>query len=111
LNGVRMPVVLIVAAAVGVAAVLLVGNPFAKDPPTKAEIERLIAKRPKEGHVRLVLCNQVFVPSRDPSEKPPVTWTCDTYLGRTLADQRNGPSYLVTVRDDRIASIRQVPAV
>ena len=56
-----------------------------------------------------VLCNEEVIPSRTPSPDPPKTWTCDTYLGRSAVDQQNGPSYLVTVRDDRIDSIRRVP--
>jgi hypothetical protein len=95
-------------AAIVLAALLVVGNPFAKGPVTKAEIEQTVAKR-THGNVQVVLCNEVFVPSQTPSSNPPHTWTCDTYVGRSKADAQNGPSYEVTVNDGRIRSIRHVP--
>ena len=94
-------------AAIGVVAVLAFGRPFSRRPVTKAQIERAVAKRPR-GDVQLVLCNETFVPSQADSSHPPHTWTCDTYLGRSRADAQNGPSYEVTVSDDRIRSIRRV---
>jgi hypothetical protein len=102
-----MLIVLIAGAAIGAAAVLVFGNPFAEDPVTKAQIEHTVAKRTR-GHVQVVLCNQVVVPTRTPQTNPPQTWTCDTYVGPTAAAAQNGPSYAVTVSDDRIRSIRRV---
>jgi hypothetical protein len=104
---VRTLVMLIAGAALGLGAWLAVGSPFAGGPVTKAEIERAVAKRP-DGQVQLVLCDEQFVPSSAPAADRPQTWTCDTYLGPSKADAQNGPSYQVTVSDDRIASIRQV---
>jgi hypothetical protein len=105
---VRTLIVLIAGAAIGFGAWLVLGMPFAKRPVTKAEIEHAVAQRPR-GHVQLVLCNEEFVPSQTPRPNPPHTWTCDTYLGPSRADAQNGPSYEVTVSDDRIESIRRVP--
>jgi hypothetical protein len=103
-----MLLVLIAGAAIGFGAWLALGRPFAHDPVTKAEIEHVVGRKPK-GRVQLVLCNEEFVPTETPRSDPPQTWTCDTYLGPTKADAQNGPSYKVTVRDDEIRSIRQVP--
>jgi hypothetical protein len=105
---VRLPIVLIAGAAIALIAWLLFGVVFDKSPVTKTDIEHAVANRTR-GHVQLVLCNEEVIPSRTPSSDPPDTWTCDTYLGRSAADQQNGPSYLVTVRGDRIDSIRRVP--
>jgi hypothetical protein len=105
---VRLLLVLIAAGVVGLATWLVVGTPFAKDPVTKAQIEHAVAKR-TQGHVQLTLCNQEVVPSQNPQPNAPDTWTCDTYVGPTAADAQNGPSYRVTVNDDRIRSIRRVP--
>jgi hypothetical protein len=103
-----MLLVLIAGAAVGLATWLVVGTPFAKRPVTKAQIEHAVAKR-TAGNVQLTLCNQEAVPSQSPKPGAPDTWTCDTYIGPTAADAQNGPSYKVTVGDDRIRSIRRVP--
>jgi Na+/glutamate symporter len=103
-----MLLVLIAGAAVGLATWLVVGTPFAKRPVTKAQIEHAVAKR-TAGNVQLTLCNQEAVPSQSPKPDAPDTWTCDTYIGPTAADAQNGPSYKVTVGDDRIRSIRRVP--
>jgi hypothetical protein len=103
-----MPLVLVACTAIGFVTWLVLGTPFAERPVTKAQIEEAVAKRPR-GHVQLVLCNEEFVPSRTPSPDPPHTWTCDTYLGPSAADAQNGPSYKVTVSDDRIQAIRRVP--
>lgn len=105
-----MVLVLIAAAAVGVGVALAFGGPFAKHAVTKTDIERAVAKKPRQGRVNLVLCNEEVLPSQTPQPKSRQTWTCDTYLGRSLADQRNGPSYEVVVDDGSIASIRQVAA-
>ena len=99
---------LLAGAAIVLVALLVAGNPFAKGPVTKAQIEQTVAKRTR-GQVQFTLCNEVFVPSQAKSSDPPDTWTCDTYIGRSKADAQNGPSYQVTVRDGRIRSIRQVP--
>jgi Na+/glutamate symporter len=104
-----MLVVLVAAAVIGVVTSLVVGSPFAKHSVTKADIERAVAKRPR-GRVNLVLCNAEVVPSQTPQPKSQETWTCDTYLGRSLADQRNGPSYEVIVDKGSIRSIRRVSA-
>jgi hypothetical protein len=104
-----MLVVLVAAAVLGVATSLVVGSPFAKHPVTKTDIERAVAKKPR-GRVNLVLCNAVVLPSQTPQPKSRETWTCDTYLGKSLADQRNGPSYEVVVDKGSISSIRRVPA-
>jgi len=103
-----MLLVLIAGAAIGVVTWLVVGTPFAKSPVTKAQIEHAVAKRTR-GNVQLTLCNQEVVPSQKPQPDAPDTWTCDTYIGPTAADAQNGPSYKVTVSDDRIRSIRRVP--
>jgi hypothetical protein len=103
-----MLLVLIAGAAIAFVAFLVFGSPFAKHPVTKAQIEHAVAQRPR-GRVQLVLCNEEFVPTQNPRPNPPHTWTCDTYLGRSTADAQNGPSYKVTVSDERIRSIRQVP--
>jgi hypothetical protein len=105
---VRTLLVLIAGAAIGFVAWRVFGTPFAKRPVTKAQIEHAVAQRP-QGHVQLVLCNEEVVPSQTPRPNPPQTWTCDTYLGPSAADAQNGPSYRVTVSDDRIRSIRRVP--
>jgi hypothetical protein len=103
-----MLLAMLVGAALGLGTWLVVGSPFGREPVTKAEIEHAVGRRPR-GQVQLVLCNERFVPSRAAEADPPQTWTCDTYLGPTRADAQNGPSYEVTVRDERIASIRRVP--
>jgi uncharacterized protein YgbK (DUF1537 family) len=103
-----MLLVLIVAAALGFVTWLVLGGSFSKHPVTEAQIEHAVARRP-HGHVQSVFCNEVFVPSQTPVRKAPHTWTCDTYLGRSAAEAQNGPSYKVTVSDDRIESIRRVP--
>ena len=105
---VRMLVVLVAGAAIGVATWLVVGSPFAKNPVTKAQIERAVAKR-TAGKVQLSICNQEVVPTRTPQKNPPDRWTCDTYVGPTQADAQNGPSYRVLVSDDEITSIKRVP--
>ena len=104
----RLLVVLVVAAAAGIVASLVIGSPFAKQPVTKAQIEREVTKRTR-GNVQLTLCNEEFVPSQTPQPKNVHTWTCDTYIGPTKADAQNGPSYAVTVKDGDIQSIRRVP--
>jgi hypothetical protein len=103
-----MLLLLLTGAAIGFVAWLVLGTPFARRPVTKAQIEQAVAQRPG-GHVQLVLCNEEVVPSRTPRPDPPQTWTCDTYLGPSAADAQNGPSYKVTVSDDRIESILRVP--
>jgi hypothetical protein len=105
---VRTLLVLATCAALGLLASVLAGSPFAKDPVTKAEIEQTVAKRPR-GHVQVVLCNEFFVPDQTAGADRPHTWTCDTYVGPSRADAQNGPSYEVTVSDDRIESVRRVP--
>jgi hypothetical protein len=100
--------VLIAGAAIGFVTWLVIGTPFAKRPVTQAQIEHAVAQRPR-GHVQLVLCNEEVIPSRTPRPNPPHTWTCDTYIGRSTSEAQNGPSYMVTVSDNRIESIRQVP--
>jgi hypothetical protein len=105
---VRLVLVLIAGAAIGFAAWLVVGQPFANGPVTKAQIERAVVKRPR-GHVASVFCNEEVLPSQKPPPKGAHTWTCDTYLGRSVADQQTGPSYQVIVNDDDIESIRRVP--
>lgn len=104
-----MLLVLVAAAVVGVVASVVVGSPFAKHSVTKADIEHAVAKKPRGARVNLVLCNQEVVPSQAPKPKSQQTWTCDTYLGQSLATQRNGPSYEVVVDDGSITSIRRVP--
>jgi Na+/glutamate symporter len=105
---VRTLIVLIAGAAIGLAAWIVVGSPFAKRPVTKAGIERAVTKR-TSGQVQLTLCNEEVVPSRTPHPASQHTWTCDTYLGPNPADAQNGPSYKVIVDDGSIQSIRRVP--
>lgn len=107
-RAVRILLVLIAGAAIGLVAWRVFGTGSDKRPVTEAQIEHAVAQRPR-GKVQTVFCNQQVVPSRTPQPNPPQTWTCDTYLGPTRADAQNGPSYLVIVSDDRIQSIRQVP--
>jgi hypothetical protein len=107
---VRLLLVLIVGAAFGLVAWLVVGKPLAKGPVTKAQIQHAVAQRPR-GHVVSVFCNEEVLPGEKPPPKGTQTWTCDTYLGRSVADQQNGPSYRVTVSQDSIESIRRVPAL
>jgi hypothetical protein len=104
-----MLLVLAVAAVIGVVTSLAVGNPFAKDPVTKTDIEHAVSKKVHGARVNLTLCNEEVVPTQTPQPKSRETWTCDTYLGRSLATQRNGPSYAVVVDDGSITSIRRVP--
>jgi hypothetical protein len=101
--------VLVAAAAVALLAMLAFGSPFSKDPVSTAQIEHAVAQRTR-GQVQVVLCNQEVLPGADPSPDPR-TWTCDTYLGPSRTDTRNGPSYEVIVSADRdsIQSIRRVP--
>ena len=108
---VRTLLMLLAGGAIGLlVAWVVLGSPFGgRDTVTKAQIEQAVAKRPR-GRVRLVLCNAVAPPQAGSSVRPPQTWTCDTYLGRTIADQTNGPSYLVTVAGGHIASIRPAAA-
>jgi hypothetical protein len=82
-----MLLVLAGAAALGVVSLLVFGSPFAKKPVTKAEIEHVIAQRPR-GTVQFVLCNEVFVPSQTPRPKSQHSWTCDTYLGSPRRTRR-----------------------
>jgi hypothetical protein len=104
-----MLLVLVVAAAIAVVTSIAVGNPFAKHSVTKTDIEHAVAKKVHGARVNLTLCNEEVVPSQTPQPKSRHTWTCDTYLGRSLATQRNGPSYQVVVDDGEITSIRRVP--
>jgi hypothetical protein len=104
---VRILLVVLAVAALGLISLRVFGWPFAKDPVTKAEIERVVAQRPR-GQVQFTLCNEVFVPSQTPRPKSQHTWTCDTYIGSSRAHTQNGPSYAVIVDDDRVASIRRV---
>jgi hypothetical protein len=106
---VRILLVLVAAAVIGVGASLALGNPFAKDSVTKADIEHAVAKKVHGARVNLTLCNEEVVPSQTPQPKGRHTWTCDTYLGQSLATQRNGPSYEVIVDDGAITSIRRTP--
>ena len=101
-----MLLVLAGAAALGAVTLLVFGSPFAKKPVSKAEIEHVVAQRPR-GHVAFVLCNEVFVPSQTPRPKSEHTWTCDTYIGPSRAHTQNGPSYAVIVDGDHIESIRR----
>lgn len=103
-----MLLVLIAGAAIGLVTWLVVGSPFARRPVTRAGIEHAVAQKPS-GNVQLVLCNEQVVPSETPQRSGAHTWTCDTYVGPNKADAQNGPSYEVTVSDDRIRSIRRVP--
>ena len=105
-----MLLVLVVAAVIAAVTSIAVGNPFAKDSVTKADIEHAVAKKVHGARVNLTLCNQIAVPSQTPQPKSRQTWTCDTYLGQSLATQRNGPSYEVVVDDGDITSIRRVRA-
>ena len=86
----------------------LIGSPFAKQPVTKKQMERTVAKR-TPGKVQVSLCNEQVVPSQTPQPKSVQTWTCDTYVGPTAAEAQNGPSYAVVVKDGDIQSIRRVP--
>ena len=105
----RFLLVLVAAVVVGVVVSITVGNPFAKHSVTKTQIEDAVAKKVHGARVNLTLCNEEIVPSQTPQPKSRHTWTCDTYLGRSLATQRNGPSYRVIVDDGEIKSIRRVP--
>ena len=107
--GVRTVLVMVACVALGVTAGLVFGSPFAKDPVTKAQIERAVSERPRGGKVQVTLCNEQFVPSEQPRSKSAQTWTCDTYLGPSPAEAQNGPSYQVIVDDGEIQSIRRVP--
>jgi hypothetical protein len=104
-----MLLVLLAGAAIGAVALFVVGSPFAKDPLTRAQIEREVSKRPKHGKVQSTFCNEVVVPTASGKPPPGHTWTCDTYIGPTKADAQNGPSYAVKVEGGDITSIRQVP--
>ena len=104
-----MLIVVAVAVVIGVGASLALGNPFAKHSVTKTDIEHAVAKKVHGARVNLTLCNEEVVPSQTPQPKGRHTWTCDTYLGQSLATQRNGPSYAVVVDDGAIKSIRQTP--
>jgi Na+/glutamate symporter len=106
---VRIVLILVAAAVIGVVTSIAVGNPFAKHSVTKTDIEHAVAKRVHGARVNLTLCNEEVVPSQTPQPKSRHTWTCDTYLGRSLATQRNGPSYRVVVDHGDIKSIRRVP--
>ena len=99
---------LIVGAAIGLVAWLVLDSPFGNGPVTEAQIKRTVAKRP-HGHVASVFCNEEILPSRKPPPKGTHTWTCDTYLGPSRLDQDTGPSYRVIVNGDSIESIRRVP--
>jgi len=101
--------VLVAAAVIGIVTSIAVGNPFAKDSVTKADIEHAVSKKVHGARVNLTLCNEEVVPSQTPQPKGRQTWTCDTYLGRDIATQRNGPSYEVVVDGGDISSIRRVP--
>ena len=104
-----MLLVLVAAAAVGVAASMAFGSPFSNKPVTKKQIEARVTKRTR-GNVQLTLCNVEVLPSATPPPPKNVdTWTCDTYIGPNKADAQNGPSYLVTVKDGEIDSIKRVP--
>jgi hypothetical protein len=107
---VRMLLVLLAGAAIGLVAWLVIGGPSGDEPVTRAQIEQTVAKRPR-GQVQVVLCNEEVIPSRRPAKDPPHTWTCDTYIGPSKADAQNGPSYQVLVSNDRkhIQSVRRVP--
>jgi hypothetical protein len=104
-----MLIVLVAAVVIGVGASLALGNPFAKDSVTKTDIEHAVSKKVHGARVNLTLCNEEIVPSQTPQPKGRHTWTCDTYLGQSLATQRNGPSYEVIVDDGAIKSIRRTP--
>jgi hypothetical protein len=104
-----MLLVLVAGAVLGAVLILAVGSPFAKHSVTRADIEREVSKRPKDGKVQVTLCNQIVVPTESGKPAPGETWTCDTYVGPTKADAQNGPSYEVKVDGGEIKSIRQVP--
>ena len=92
-----MLLVLLAGAAIGAVTLFVVGNPFAKEPVTRAQIEHEVSKLPK-GKVQLTLCNEIVVPTASGKPPPGQTWTCDTYIGPTkAAAQNNGPSYRVRV--------------
>jgi hypothetical protein len=103
-----MLLLLLAAAVVGVVASLAFGNPFTDQPVTKKQIEARVTKRTR-GNVQLTLCNAEVLPSATPPPKGVDTWTCDTYIGPNKAEAQNGPSYLVTVKDGQIDSIKRVP--
>jgi hypothetical protein len=105
---VRMLLALAAGAVLGVGAWLLIDSPFGNDPVTRADIERVVAKRPA-GKVQVTLCNEEFVAGQATGKDAPHRWTCDTYIGPTKADAQNGPSYRVLVRDGEIASVERVP--
>ena len=102
-----MLIALAIGLVLGVGAWLLLGN--RRDPVTRADIERVVAKRPKTGKVQVTLCNEEFVAGQATGEDAPHRWTCDTYIGPTKASAQNGPSYRVFTRDGKITSVRQVP--
>jgi hypothetical protein len=102
-----MVLVLVAAGVVGVLASLAFGS-FGDKPVTKKQIEARVTKRTR-GDVQLTLCNAEVLPSSTPPPKNVDTWTCDTYIGPNKADAQNGPSYLVTVKDGDIQSIKRVP--
>ena len=104
-----MLLVLLAGAAIGHATLFVVSHPVANHPVSRAQIEREVSKRPKQGKVQLTLCNEVVVPTASGKPPPGHTWTCDTYIGPTKADAQNGPSYAVHVEGGDIKSIRQVP--
>ncbi len=95
-------------AVLGVGAWFLIDSPFGRDPLTREDIERAVAKRPA-GKVQVTLCNEEFVAGQATGKDAPHRWTCDTYIGPNKADAQNGPSYRVLVRDDEITSVRRVP--
>ena len=104
-----MLLVLLAGAAIGAVTLFVVGNPFAKEPVTRAQIEHRVSKLPT-GKVQLTLCNEIVVPTASGKPPPGQTWTCDTYIGPTrAAAQNNGPSYRVRVEGGEITSIRRVP--
>jgi hypothetical protein len=105
---VRMLLALAAGAVLGVGAWLLIDSPFGNDPVTRADIERVVAKRPA-GKVQVTLCNEEFVAGQATGKDAPHRWTCDTYIGPTKADTQNGPSYRVLVRDGEITSVERVP--
>jgi hypothetical protein len=105
---VRIVLFLVAAAVVGVLASLAFGSPFGDKPVTKKQIEARVTKRTR-GNVQLTLCNAEVLPSQTPQPKNVETWTCDTYIGPNKAEAQNGPSYLVTVKDGDIDSIKRVP--
>lgn len=105
-----MVLVVVGVVAVALVAVLAFGSPFSKkDPVSRTQIEHAVGQRTR-GQVQVVLCNQEILPGAAPSSDPR-TWTCDTYLGPSKTNTRNGPSYEVIVSADRdsIQTIRRVP--